>query len=66
MVDGILDRLTTITNALCPTFEEFLKVTVLTVSETYETGNNLPTAQELVDKLTKMMTRKYSATALTQ
>ena len=66
MVDGIIERLTLIVNSLCATFEEFLHVTVLNVSETYEGGTNLPTAQELVDKLTNQMTRKYSATALTQ
>lgn len=66
MAAGIIERLTSIVNALCPTFEEFLHVTVLNVSETYEGGNNLPTAQELVDRLTNQMTRKYSANALTQ
>lgn len=66
MVEGVIERLTLIVNALCPTFDEFLHVTVLNVSETYEGGTNLPTAQELVDKLTNQMTRKYSATALTQ
>ena len=66
MVDSIIERLTSIVNALCPTFEEFLHVTVLSVYDTYEGGNNLPTAQELVDKLTQQMTRKYSATALSQ
>ena len=66
MVESIIERLTSIVNALVPTFEEFLHVTVLNVSETYEGGTNLPTAQELVDKLTNQMTRKYSATALSQ
>ncbi|MBQ4430021.1 MAG: hypothetical protein II877_00850, partial [Synergistaceae bacterium] len=66
MADGIIERLTSIVNALCPTFEEFLHVTVMNVSETYEGGNNLPTAQELVDRLMNQMTRKYSANALTQ
>ena len=66
MVDGIIERLSSITNALCPTFEEFLHVTVLSVSETYEGGTNLPSAQDLVDKLTQQMTRKYSANALSQ
>lgn len=66
MVESIIERLTSIVNALCPTFEEFLHVTVLNVYETYEGGTNLPTAQELVDKLTQQMTRKYSATALSQ
>ncbi len=66
MVENIIERLSSIVNALCPTFEEFLHVTVLNVYETYEGGTNLPTAQELVDKLTQQMTRKYSATALSQ
>ena len=66
MVESIIERLTSIVNALCPTFAEFLHVTVLNVYETYEGGTNLPTAQELVDKLTQQMTRKYSATALSQ
>jgi|GEM_PF-2243344 len=66
MIESIVERLTSIVNALCPTFEEFLHVTVLNVFETYEGGTNLPTAQELVDKLTQQMTRKYSATALSQ
>lgn len=66
MVDEVTERLGAITNELAATFEEFLKVTVMTVSESYESGSNLPTAQELIDKLTAMMTRKYSATALTQ
>ncbi len=66
MVDGIIERLSSIVNALCPTFEEFLHVTVLSVSETYEGGTNLPSAQDLLDKLTQQMTRKYSANALSQ
>ncbi len=66
MVESIIERLTSVVNALVPTFEEFLHVTILNVSETYEGGTNLPTAQELVDKLTNQMTRKYSATALSQ
>ena len=66
MVDGIIERLSSIVNALCPTFEEFLHVTVLNVSETYEGGTNLPSAQDLVEKLTQQMTRKYSANALSQ
>ena len=66
MVENIIERLSSIVNALCSTFEEFLHVTILNVYETYEGGTNLPTAQELVDKLTQQMTRKYSATALSQ
>ena len=66
MVDSIVTRLTAIVNALCPTFEEFLHVTVLNVHETYEGGTNIPTAQEVVDNLTQQMTRKYSANALSQ
>ena len=66
MVENIIERHASIVNALCPTFEEFLHVTVLNVHETYEGGTNLPTAQELVDKLTQQMTRKYSASALSQ
>lgn len=66
MVENIIERLSSIVNALCPTFEEFLHVTVMNVYESYEGGTNLPTAQELVDKLTQQMTRKYSATALSQ
>lgn len=66
MVDTIIERLAAIVNALCPTFEEFLHVTVLNVSETIEGGNNIPTAQELVDRMTHAMTRKYSANALSQ
>lgn len=66
MVENIIERLSSIVNALCPTFEEFLHVTVMNVYEAYEGGTNLPTAQELVDKLTQQMTRKYSATALSQ
>ncbi|MBQ9418755.1 MAG: hypothetical protein IJU31_00080 [Synergistaceae bacterium] len=64
MMDNIAERLTAIVNALCPTFEEFLHVTVLNVSECFENNNNLPSAQELVDRLTHAMTRKYSANAL--
>ena len=64
MMENVGERLTAIVNALCPTFEEFLHVTVLTVHECFEGGNNLPTAQELVDKMTHAMTRKYSANAL--
>ena len=66
MVENIIERHTAIVNALCPTFEEFLHVTVLNVYETYEGGNNLPSAQELIDKLTQQMTRKYSANALSE
>ena len=64
MMENVAERLTAIVNALCPTFEEFLHVTVLTVNECFEGSNNLPTAQELVDRLTHAMTRKYSANAL--
>ena len=64
MVDTIGERLTAITNALCPTFEVFFNVTVLTVSASFEGPNNLPTAQELVENMTHEMTRKYSANAL--
>jgi len=64
MVDTVSERLTAIVNALCPTFEVFFNVTVLTVHENFEGPNNLPTAQELVDKLTHAMTKKYSANAL--
>ena len=64
MVENVSERLTAIVNALCPTFEEFLHVTVLTVHESFEGANNLPTAQELVDRMTHAMTRKYSANAL--
>ena len=66
MVENIIERLTAIVNILAPTFEEFLHVTVLNVYETYEGGTNLPSAQDLIDKLTQQMTRKYSATALSQ
>ncbi len=66
MVDNVADRLTAITNVLVPTFEEFLHVTVLHVSESFDGGNNIPTAQELVDQMTREMTKKYSATALSQ
>ena len=64
MVDTVSDRLTAITNALCPTFDVFYSATVLTVHESFEGPNNLPTAQELVDNLNQAMTKKYSANAL--
>ena len=66
MVENVADRLVAMVNVLAPTFEEFLHVTVLHVSESFEGGNNIPTAQELVDKMTHEMTRKYSASALSQ
>ena len=66
MVENVIERLASITNALVPTFEEFMHVTVLNVYETFEGGNNVPTAQELVDRMTNSMTRKYSATALSE
>lgn len=66
MADGVVERLIGIVNALCPTFEEFLHVTVLNVTETIEGGNNVPGAQELVDRMTHAMTRKYSANALSE
>ena len=66
MVENVIDRLSAITNALVPTFEEFLHVTVLNVYETFEGGNNVPSAQELIDRMTSSMTRKYSATALSE
>ena len=66
MADEVTGRLVAIVNALCPTFEEFLHVTVLNVSETVEGGGNIPTAQELVDRMTHAMTRKYSANALSE
>ena len=66
MAENVIARLTAITNALVPTFEEFLNVTVLSVYETFEGGNNVPTAQELIDRMTQSMTRKYSATALSE
>ena len=66
MVDNIISRFTSTVNALAPTFEEFLHVTVLTVSESIEGGNNVPEAQTLIDRMTNAMTRKYSANALTE
>ena len=66
MVENVIERLIAIVNALCPTFEEFLHVTVLNVYECFENANNIPSAQELVDRLTHSMTRKYSANALSQ
>ena len=64
MIDSISDRLSAIVNALCPTFDVFFNVTVLTVHQCFEGPNNLPTAQELVDNMTHEMTKKYSANAL--
>ena len=61
-----VERFISLVNALCPTFEEFLRVTVLNVMESIEDPNNIPQAQELIDRMTHAMTRKYSATALTQ
>ena len=66
MVDNVADRLVALVNVLVPTFEEFLHVTVLHVSESFDGGNNIPTSQELVDQMTREMTKKYSATALSQ
>lgn len=67
MSDNVADRLVAMVNVLAPTFEEFLHVTVLHVSESIDGGdNNLPSAQELVDRMTHEMTRKYSAAALSQ
>ena len=66
MAENVIARLSAITNALVPTFEEFLNVTVLSVYETFEGGNNVPTAQELIDRMTQSMTHKYSATALSE
>ncbi len=66
MVQNVIDRLATIPNALVPTFEEFLHVTVLSVYETIEGGNNVPSAQEFIDRMSQAMTRKYSATALSE
>ena len=66
MAEGIIERISSIVNGLAPTFDEFLHVTMLNVSETYEGGTNLPSAQDLVDHLTQQMTRKYSANALSQ
>ncbi len=66
MVETVTERLISIVNALCPTFEEFLHVTVLNVFESFDGGNNLPQAQELVDRMTHAMTRKYSANELSK
>ena len=66
MAENVIARLSAITNALVPTFEEFMHVTVLSVYETFEGGNNVPNAQELIDQMTNSMTRKYSATALSE
>lgn len=66
MVENVISRLTSIVNALAPTFEEFLHVTVLSVYETIEGNNNVPDAQTLIDRMTNAMTRKYSATALSE
>ena len=66
MVQNVIDRLATIPNALVPTFEEFLHVTVLSVYETIEGGNNVPSAQEFIDRMSQAMTRKYSAQALSE
>ena len=64
--EAAIERFISLVNALCPTFEEFLHVTVLNVSESIENPDNIPQAQELIDRMTHAMTRKYSATALTQ
>ena len=64
--DEITQRLVAITNALCPTFEEFLHVTVLNVIESFEDPANIPSAQDLIDRMTHAMTRKYSAASFTQ
>ncbi|MBR0034997.1 MAG: hypothetical protein IJP54_04930, partial [Synergistaceae bacterium] len=64
--ENVISRFTSTVNALAPTFEEFLHVTVLTVSETIEGGNNVPEAQALLDRMTNAMTRKYSANALSE
>ena len=66
MAENVITRLSAITNALVPTFEEFLNVTVLDVYETFEAGNSVPTANELIDRMTNSMTRKYSANALSE
>jgi len=64
--DMAAERFISIVNALCPTFEEFLRVTVLNVTESIENPDNVPQAQELIDRMTHAMPRKYSATALNQ
>ncbi|MBQ7560453.1 MAG: hypothetical protein IJS99_01285 [Synergistaceae bacterium] len=64
--ETVAERLVALVNILCPTFDEFRNVTVLNVVEAFESPNNLPSAQGLVDRMTHAMTRKYSATALSQ
>ncbi len=64
MVENVSERLTAIVNALCPTFDVFFNVTVLTVHQTFENENNIPSSKELVEQMTHEMTRKYSANAL--
>lgn len=64
--EGVAERLVAIVNALVPTFDEFRNVTVLNVIEAFESPNSMPSPQELVDRMTHAMTRKYSATALSQ
>ena len=64
--DTAVERFVSIVNVLSPTFEEFLRVTILNVTESIETPENIPQAQELIDRMTHAMTRKYSATALNQ
>ena len=61
-----VERFVALVNILSPTFEEFLRVTILNVMESIESAENIPQAQELIDRMTHAMTRKYSATALTQ
>ena len=66
--ENVAERLMSLVNNLCETYNVFYNVTMLNVSVSYTPGGSyeIPTAKILLEKLKNDMTRKYSATALSE
>ena len=65
--ESVAERLMSLVNNLCETYNVFYNVTMLSVAAYYGSGvSEVPTAKILLDRLKNDMTRKYSATALSE
>ena len=65
--ESIAERLTSLINNLCETYNVFYNVTMLSVTASYDSETKeVPTAKIMLDRLKNDMTRKYSATALSE
>ncbi len=67
MEENVAERLMSLVNTLCETYNVYYNVTMLSVSVYYPSGtSDVPTAKSLLDRLKNDMTHKYSATALSE